>query len=92
VLDTIERLRPAQVYSGFAMATSLEFGAHAEVSVWERALTPRFYGLDINDTFTMSAGRLTNLSQSIRRPPEPFSYQTPGAKNSLSAALRSAST
>ena len=54
VLDTIAYLKPAQVYSGFAMANPLEFGMRAEVAVWDRALTPHFYGLDTDDTFSMT--------------------------------------
>ncbi|WJV25558.1 MULTISPECIES: type VI immunity family protein [Pseudomonas] len=53
VLDTITRLRPEQVYSGFAMANPLEFGTRAEVTVWDRALTPHFYGLDTDYPFSM---------------------------------------
>lgn len=51
VLQSIERLRPEVVYSGFAFANPLEHGTRAEVSVWERALTPHFYGLDIDVPF-----------------------------------------
>ncbi|WP_211460891.1 type VI immunity family protein [Collimonas silvisoli] len=53
VHDTITRLRPEQVYSGFAMANPLEFGTRSEVTVWDRALAPHFYGLDTDYPFTM---------------------------------------
>ncbi|HBN9879921.1 TPA: hypothetical protein L3958_005928, partial [Pseudomonas aeruginosa] len=53
VYQTIERLRPEQVYSGFAMANPLEFGIRSEVTVWDRALTPHFYGLDTDYPFGM---------------------------------------
>ncbi|WMD19178.1 DUF3396 domain-containing protein [Achromobacter seleniivolatilans] len=66
VLDTIGRLKPAQVYSGFAMANPLEFGMRSEVSVWDRALAPCFYGLDTDDTFGMT---LTPQLPSGIRPP-----------------------
>jgi hypothetical protein len=54
VLATIEKLSPEVVYSGFAMATPLEFGTRSEVAVWERSLTPRFYGLDIDYPWAMN--------------------------------------
>lgn len=63
VLQSIERLRPEVVYSGFAFANPLEHGTRAEVSVWERALTPRFYGLDIDFPFGMD-----RLGDGIRPP------------------------
>ncbi|CAD5106669.1 type VI immunity family protein [Zestomonas carbonaria] len=53
VLDTVERLKPEQVYSGFAMANPLEFGMRSEVTVWDRALAPHFYGLDTDYPFGM---------------------------------------
>jgi hypothetical protein len=53
VLDTIARLKPAQVYSGFSMANPLEFGMRSEVAVWDRALAPHFYGLDTDYPFGM---------------------------------------
>jgi hypothetical protein len=52
--QTIDRLQPDVVYSGFAMANPLEYGSRAEISVWERALTPHFHGLDIDDPQSMS--------------------------------------
>lgn len=55
VLKTIERLEPQVVFSGFAMATPLAFGTRSAMTVWERALAPRFYGLDIDDPWTMSS-------------------------------------
>ena len=54
VLDTIGRLKPAQVYSGFAWGTPLAFGMQSEIAVWHRALAPHFYGLDTDDTFSMA--------------------------------------
>jgi len=54
VIQTITLLSPAQVYSGFAIANPLEFGMRSEVAVWDRALTPHFYGLDTDDTFGMT--------------------------------------
>lgn len=66
VCDTIERLGPEQVYSGFAMANPLEFGARSEVAVWDRALTPYFYGLDTDYPFGM---HLTPDLPSGLRPP-----------------------
>lgn len=54
VLDTIGRLRPAQVYSGFAMGNPLEFGMRSEAAVWDRALAPHFYGLDTDYPFGMA--------------------------------------
>ncbi|MEZ0471145.1 type VI immunity family protein [Luteimonas salinilitoris] len=68
VLDIIDRLRPQQVYSGFAMANPLEFGTRSEVSVWERSLATRFYGLDIDDSFGMSMGIEDALPKGIRSP------------------------
>ena len=59
VLQTIEKLNAEQVYSGFAMADPLEFGTRAEVTVWERALAPHFYGLDIDYQFS-ARGELTS--------------------------------
>jgi len=53
VLETIERLKPEQVYSGFAMANPLAFGTRSEVTVWDRALAPHFYGLDTDYPFGM---------------------------------------
>ncbi|WP_438857842.1 type VI immunity family protein [Achromobacter spanius] len=66
VLDTIGRLKPAQVYSGFSMGNPLEFGMRAEAAVWDRALTPHFYGLDTDYPFGMS---LTPQLPSGIRPP-----------------------
>lgn len=53
VLETIDKLKPEVVYNGFAMATPLEFGTRSAVTVWERALAPHFYGLDIDDPWAM---------------------------------------
>ncbi len=64
ILRTAEKLNAAQVYSGFAMATPLAYGSRSEVSVWERSLTPRFYGLDIDDYLGMHA----ELAIGIRPP------------------------
>ncbi|MFG0684853.1 type VI immunity family protein [Pseudomonas sp. WSY_20] len=66
VLETIERLKPEQVYSGFAMANPLAFGCRSEVAVWDRALTPHFYGLDTDYPFSMSFP--THLGAGIRPP------------------------
>lgn len=66
VHDTIERLKPEQVYSGFAMANPLEFGTRSEVTVWDRALTPYFYGLDTDYPFGMHG--FHDLVQGIRPP------------------------
>ncbi|CAD5106668.1 type VI immunity family protein [Zestomonas carbonaria] len=66
VLDTIERLKPEQVYSGFAMANPLEFGMRSEVTVWDRALAPHFYGLDTDYPFNMK--RTPQLPSGIRPP------------------------
>ncbi len=66
VLDTIGRLKPAQVYSGFSMGNPLEFGMRAETAVWDRALAPHFYGLDTDYPFGMS---LTPQLPSGIRPP-----------------------
>jgi len=66
VLDTIERLRPAQVYSGFAWGTPLAFGMQSEIAVWHRALAPHFYGLDTDDTFSMAF--MPELPSGIRPP------------------------
>ena len=54
VLHTIGRLKPAQVYSGFAMGNPLEFGMRSETAVWDRALAPHFYGLDTDYPFGMA--------------------------------------
>lgn len=53
MIDVIGRLKPEFVYSGFAMATPLIYGSRTETAVWERALTPAFYGLDIDDPSIM---------------------------------------
>jgi hypothetical protein len=53
VIETIRRLAPEFVYSGFGIATPLTYGARTETTVWERALTPHFYGLDIDDPSAM---------------------------------------
>ncbi|MFD4841677.1 hypothetical protein ACFWP0_29580, partial [Achromobacter sp. NPDC058515] len=66
VLDTIGRLKPAQVYSGFAMGNPLEFGMRSEVAVWDRALAPHFYGLDTDYPFGMD---ITPALPSGIRPP-----------------------
>ncbi|NMG67674.1 DUF3396 domain-containing protein [Azoarcus indigens] len=66
VLDTIERLRPEQVYSGFAMANPLEFGTRSEVTVWDRALTPHFYGLDTD--YPYGTHLVPNLPSGLRPP------------------------
>ncbi len=47
VQQTIDRLKPEVVYSGFAFANPLGRHAGTEVTVWERAMAPHFYGLDI---------------------------------------------
>jgi hypothetical protein len=54
VMQTIDRLQPDLVYSGFSMANPLEYGTRADVTVWERALASHFYGLDIDDPQSMS--------------------------------------
>ncbi|MGF6594784.1 type VI immunity family protein [Pseudomonas sp. 2835] len=64
VLKTIDRLKADQVYSGFAMANPLEFGTRAAVTTWERALTPAFYGLDIDYPYGMDNELLNGI-----RPP-----------------------
>jgi hypothetical protein len=63
VLNSIEKLRPEVVYSGLSMANPLEFGSRAPVTVWERALAPHFFGLDIDDPWSMSM-----LGDGIRPP------------------------
>jgi hypothetical protein len=55
VLDVIKRLQPEFAYSGLTMATALEFGARSSTTVWERALTPRFFGLDIDSPWSMES-------------------------------------
>lgn len=65
VLETIERLRPDQVYSGFAMAHPLS-GDPADVGAWERALIPHFHGLDSDHPPTMARAR--NLPSGLRAP------------------------
>lgn len=67
VLSTLEKLKPQQVYSGFAMTTPLEFGSKSEVATWERSLATRFYGLDIDYPFGMHALE-TGLTYGIRPP------------------------
>lgn len=64
VLRTIDLLKAHQVYSGFAMANPMEYGTRAEVTTWERALTPAFYGLDIEYPF----GMRDELPNGIRPP------------------------
>ncbi|ARB28547.1 DUF3396 domain-containing protein [Pseudomonas tolaasii] len=64
VLKTIDLLKAHQVYSGFAMANPLEFGTRSAVTTWERALTPSFYGLDIDYAFSMRGELLDGI-----RPP-----------------------
>ncbi|HBO0861727.1 DUF3396 domain-containing protein [Pseudomonas aeruginosa] len=66
VQRTIERLRPEQVYSGFAMANPLEFGTRSEVTVWDRALTPHFYGLDTDYPYGMTLA--PDLPSGLRPP------------------------
>lgn len=66
VLETIEKLQPEQVYSGFAIANPLEFGTRAEVTTWDRALTPHFYGLDTDYPFSMTSN--PQLPSGIRPP------------------------
>jgi hypothetical protein len=66
VLDSIAYLMPAQVYSGFAMANPLEFGMRSEVAVWDRALTPYFYGMDTDYPFGMDIP--AQLGSGIRPP------------------------
>jgi hypothetical protein len=63
IVKTIDKLSPEIVYSGFSMANPLEFGTRSAVTVWERALTPHFYGLDIDDPWSMS-----QLGEGIRPP------------------------
>lgn len=48
----------------FAMANPLEFGTRAEVTTWERSLTPAFYGLDIEYAYGMD----DELPSGIRPP------------------------
>lgn len=84
MLKTIDLVKAHQVYSGFAMANPLEFGTRSAVTTWERALTPSFYGLDIDYAFGMS----DELLNGIRPPPGPSSSPTPGAKNLTSPASR----
>jgi len=64
VLKTIDLLKAHQVYSGFAMANPLEFGTRSAITTWERALTPSFYGLDIDYAFCMNS----ELVHGIRPP------------------------
>ncbi|WP_420994271.1 type VI immunity family protein [Cupriavidus sp. 30B13] len=66
VHETIERLRPEQVYSGFSVANPLAFGCRAEVTVWDRALAPHFYGLDTDYPFGMK--RTPQLPSGLRPP------------------------
>lgn len=68
VLNTIETIRPDQVYSGFAMCNPLAIGCRAEVAVWERGLTEYFFGLDIDYPFSMSLGLDESLAAGIRPP------------------------
>jgi hypothetical protein len=75
VLETIERLKPEQIYSGFAMANPLAFGSRSEVAVWDRALTPYFYGLDTDYPFTMELA--THLPDGIRPPTWGFFLSDP---------------
>lgn len=46
---SIEKLNAFVVYSGFAVVNPVEPGTRADAAVWERALTPYFYGLDIDN-------------------------------------------
>ncbi|MDO8067137.1 type VI immunity family protein [Janthinobacterium sp. SUN206] len=64
VLETMEKLKPDQVYSGFSMANPIAFGTRSAVTVWERSLAPRFFGLDIDYPFSMSG----SLADGIRPP------------------------
>ncbi|MDI9250701.1 DUF3396 domain-containing protein [Stenotrophomonas sp. RS-48] len=64
VTATIEKLQPQQVYSGLALANPLAFGSRYETATWERALTPRFYGLDIDYQF----GMMGELMDGVRPP------------------------
>ncbi len=64
VLKTIDLLKAHQVYSGLAMANPMEYGTRAEITTWERALTPAFYGLDIDYEFSMRDELLNGI-----RPP-----------------------
>ncbi|WP_455883880.1 type VI immunity family protein [Pseudomonas putida] len=64
VLKTIDLLKAHQVYSGFAMANPMEYGTRAEVTTRERALTPAFYGLDIEYAYGMDDELLNGI-----RPP-----------------------
>jgi hypothetical protein len=66
VLETIGRLRPQQVYSGFAVANPLQDSCRAEVAVRDRALAPRYYGLDTDYPFGMTLP--PNLPSGIRPP------------------------
>jgi hypothetical protein len=64
VFKTIDLLKAHQVYSGFAMANPMEYGTRAEVTTWERALMPAFYGLDIEYAYGMD----DELPNGIRPP------------------------
>jgi Protein of unknown function (DUF3396) len=64
ILNAADRLLADQVYSGFAMGNPLDIGARYEVAVWERALAPHFYGLDIDFPFSMARP----LQEGIRPP------------------------
>ncbi len=67
LLDAIEKINPSQVYSGFAVITPLEFGTRSGVATWERALSEKFYGLDIDYPLGMHALD-TGLTHGIRPP------------------------
>jgi hypothetical protein len=84
VLDTIGRLKPAQVYSGFSMGNPLEFGMRSEIAAWDRALAPHFYGLDTDYPFGMDGP--AQLPSGIRPPPGASSCRTSGAKSFRSPA------
>lgn len=62
LFSAIDRLKPQQVYSGFAMANPPAFGTRSEVSVWDRSLAMHFYGLDTDYPFSMGFG----LTKGIR--------------------------
>jgi hypothetical protein len=64
VLSVMERLEVHQAYSGFAISTPLELGCRSEIAVWERALTPYFYGLDIDSYYGMD----NELTHGVRPP------------------------
>jgi Protein of unknown function (DUF3396) len=64
VLSAADRLGADQVYCGFSMTNPLDIGTRYEVATWERALSPHFYGLDIDFPFGMSR----DLQEGVRPP------------------------